>query len=123
MNTATQLKALIRNISKDKKVNAQILLRNYMPERLLERISMSEYKHNFILKGGMLIAAMVGINNRSTIDMDATIKGIPVSRETIKIIFDEILKVNVRDSVGITINSIYDINFQYLIKYYFNSFS
>lgn len=109
MNTATQLKALIRKISKDKKINAQILLRNYMLERLLERISMSKYKHNFILKGGMLIAAMVGINNRSTIDMDATIKGIPVSRETIKIIFDEILTVNVRDSVGITINSIYDI--------------
>lgn len=85
MNTATQLKALIRNISKDKKVNAQILLRNYMLERLLERISMSKYKRNFILKGGMLIAAMAGINIRSTMDMDATIKGVPVSRETIRI--------------------------------------
>ena len=58
MNTTTQLKALIRNISKEKKVNAQILLRNYMLERLLERISVSKYKQNFILKGGMLIAAM-----------------------------------------------------------------
>ena len=57
MNTATQLKAIIRNFSKDKKVNAQVLLRNYMLERLLKRISMSKYKHNFILKGGMLIAA------------------------------------------------------------------
>ena len=51
MNTATQLKALIRNISKEKKVNAQILLRNYMLERLLERISVSQYKNNFILNG------------------------------------------------------------------------
>ena len=109
MNTATQLKALIRNISKDKKVNAQILLRNYMLERLLERISMSEYKHNFILKGGMLIAAMVGVDTRSTMDMDVTIKGVPVSKETIKMMFDEILTVNVSDSVGITINSIDDI--------------
>jgi len=109
VNTATQLKALIRNISKDKKVNAQILLRNYMLERLLERISMSEYKHNFILKGGMLIAAMVGVDTRSTMDMDVTIKGVPVSKETIKMMFDEILTVNVSDSVGITINSIDDI--------------
>lgn len=109
MNTATQLKALIRNISKDKKVNAQILLRNYMLERLLERISMSEYKHNFILKGGMLIAAMVGVDTRSTMDMDVTIKGVPVSKETIKMMFDEILTINVSDSVGITINSIDDI--------------
>jgi len=85
MNTATQLKALIRNISKEKNVNAQILLRNFMFERLLERISLSKYKHNFILKGGMLIAAMVGVDNRSTMDMDATIKGVPVSKETIKI--------------------------------------
>jgi len=79
VNTATQLKALIRNVSKDKKVNAQILLRNYMLERLLERVSVSKYKNNFILKGGMLIAAMVGIDTRSTMDMDATIKGVHVS--------------------------------------------
>lgn len=54
MNTAMQLKALIRNISKQKKVNAQILLRNFMLERLLERISLSKYKYNFILKGAFL---------------------------------------------------------------------
>lgn len=81
MNTAPQIKALIRNLSKDKKINAQILLRNFMLERLLERISISTYKHNFILKGGMLIAAMVGLDARSTMDMDATIKGIPVTKE------------------------------------------
>ena len=109
MNTATQLKALIRNISKQKKVNAQILLRNYMLERLLERISISKYKYNFILKGGMLIAAIVGIDTRSTMDMDATIKGVPVSKETIKGMFDEILDVNINDSVEISINSIDDI--------------
>lgn len=62
MNTATQLKALISNISKENKVNAQILLRNYMLERLLERISISKYKYNFILKGGMLIASIVGMD-------------------------------------------------------------
>ncbi len=106
MNTATQLKALIRNISKEKKINAQILLRNYMFERLLERISVSKYKHNFILKGGMLIAAIVGIDTRSTMDMDATIKGIPVTKETIKVMFDEILGVNNNDNVDMSINGI-----------------
>jgi len=109
VNTATQLKALIRNVSKDKKVNAQILLRNYMLERLLERISVSKYKNNFILKGGMLIAAMVGIDTRSTMDMDATIKGVPVSKETIKLIFDEILDVEIDDGVTMIIKSIDDI--------------
>jgi len=109
VNTATQLKALIRNISKEKKVNAQILLRNYMLEKLLERISVSKYKYNFILKGGMLIAAMVGLDTRSTMDMDATIKGVPVSKETIRVMFDGILAVNVNDNVTMTIKSIDDI--------------
>lgn len=109
MNTATQLKALIRNISKNKKVNAQILLRNYMLERLLERISISQYKYNFILKGGMLIAAMVGIDTRSTMDMDVTIKGFPVSKESIEKMFDVILAINLNDSVAMTMNSIEDI--------------
>ncbi len=74
MGNLRQLKDRIKNISKKTDINAQILLRNYMLERLLERISLSELKDNFILKGGMLIAALVGIDMRSTIDMDATIK-------------------------------------------------
>jgi len=84
MKTATQLKALIRNLAKQKNAGAQILLRNYMLERLLERISLSEYKNNFILKGGMLVAAMVGLDARSTIDMDATIKGLPVTVDAVQ---------------------------------------
>lgn len=60
IKTSRQLKDLIRNLAKDKAADAQILLRNYMMERFLERISLSEYKENFILKGGMLVAAMVG---------------------------------------------------------------
>jgi len=75
VKTSTQLKALVRNLSREKKVEAEIILRNFMLERFLERISVSKYKDNFILKGGMLIAAMVGIDTRSTMDLDATIKG------------------------------------------------
>ena len=70
IKTARQLKDLIRNLSKDKAADAQILMRNYMMERFLERISLSEYRDKFILKGGMLVAAMVGLDARSTMDID-----------------------------------------------------
>ena len=76
IKTARQLKDLIRNLSKDKSADAQILMRNYMMERFLERISLSEYRDKFILKGGMLVAAMVGLDARSTMDIDATVKSV-----------------------------------------------
>lgn len=85
--TATQMKDLLRNMSKEKNINAQILQRNYMMERLLERISLSPYKDNFILKGGMLVASLVGVDTRSTMDLDATIKGLLVSEKTMSDIF------------------------------------
>ena len=78
INTSKQLKDLIRNLSKEKTADAQLLMRNYMMERFLERISVSEYKDKFILKGGMLVAAMVGLDARSTMDIDATVKGATV---------------------------------------------
>ena len=90
MKNAMQLKAIIKNISKKKKISAQLILQNYMLERLLERVSLSKYHDNFILKGGFLIAAMVGLDTRATMDMDATIKGYPVTEETIKQMFEEI---------------------------------
>ena len=62
IRTARQLKDLIRNLSRQKSADAQILMRNYMMERFLERISLSEYRDEFILKGGMLVAAMVGLD-------------------------------------------------------------
>lgn len=110
MNTATQLKALIRNLSKEKKIDAQILLRNYMLERLLERISFSEYRNNFILKGGMLVAAMVGIDTRSTMDMDATIKGYTVTPDAVSKIFESILAIQLDDFVEMKVKSITDIH-------------
>ena len=84
IKTARQLKDLIRNLSKDKSADAQILMRNYMMERFLERISLSEYRDKFILKGGMLVAAMVGLDARSTMDIDATVKGATVGIEEVE---------------------------------------
>lgn len=66
------LKARIRNIANQKNLPAQVVLQNYMFERLLIRLSISEYKEKFILKGGILVAAIVGLANRATMDMDAT---------------------------------------------------
>ena len=91
MKNAMQLKAIIKNIAKEKSISAQLVLQNFMMERLLERISVSSYRDHFILKGGFLIAAMVGLDTRATMDMDATIKGIPLSEQTLKNMFFEIL--------------------------------
>lgn len=82
---------------------AEIILRNFMLERLLERISLSPYRDKFILKGGMLVAAMVGIDTRSTMDMDATIKGLAFSEEVLEETLKEILLTPVDDSVTMTI--------------------
>jgi hypothetical protein len=78
------LKAIVKNMAKEKKISAQLVLQNYMLERFLERVSLSSYRENFIIKGGFLIASMVGLDARATMDMDATIKGYPVNTETIQ---------------------------------------
>ncbi|EYE87308.1 hypothetical protein Q428_14020, partial [Fervidicella metallireducens AeB] len=96
---AMSLKAKIKNLAKSKDMSAQVILQNYMFERFLERISKSQYKNKFILKGGMLIAAIVGIDNRSTMDMDATIKGYPLNEETLSQAIKEICEINVGDDV------------------------
>lgn len=110
MKTSTQLKALVRNLSKSKKVEAEIILRNFMLERFLERISDSPYKNDFILKGGMLVAAIVGIDARSTMDLDATIKGRTLTKTEITDIIENILKVQIDDNIVFTLNNIEEIH-------------
>lgn len=99
MKNAMQLKAIMKNLSKEKHISAQLLLQNYMMERLLERISQSKYKEFFIIKGGFLIAAMVGLDTRATMDIDATIKGYPVTEKTIKKMFEEICDIYIPDDI------------------------
>ncbi len=99
MKNATQLKAFIKNIAKDKGISAQIIIQNYMLERLLERISLSKYQSNFILKGGFLIASMVGLDTRATMDLDATVRGLPVSQDTLLQVFTQICAVQVDDDI------------------------
>jgi predicted nucleotidyltransferase component of viral defense system len=109
IKTSKQLKDLIRNLSKQKSADAQILLRNYMMERFLERISLSEYQDKFILKGGMLVAAMVGIDARATMDIDATIKGADVNVEAVGHIITEIISIPLEDGVVFRIKQISEI--------------
>ena len=109
MKNAMQLKAIIKNLAKEKHLSAQLVMQNFMLERLLERISVSKYQQNFILKGGFLIAAMVGLDTRATMDMDATIKGLPVNEQTIREMFGEICKIELDDDVSFSFRSIGEI--------------
>ena len=109
IKTARQLKDLIRNLSKDKSADAQILMRNYMMERFLERISLSEYRDKFILKRGMLVAAMVGLDARSTMDIDATVKGATVGIEEVENMIASIISVPVDDGVEFRVKRISEI--------------
>lgn len=109
MKNAMQLKAVIKNLAKEKHISAQLVMQNFMLERLLERISVSKYQQNFILKGGFLIAAMVGLDTRATMDMDATIKGFPVNKKTIRGMFEEICKIELDDDVEFSFRNIGEI--------------
>lgn len=109
MKNAMQLKAIIKNLAKEKHISAQLVMQNFMLERLLERISISRYQQNFILKGGFLIAAMVGLDTRATMDMDATIKGLPVNEQAVREMFEEICKVELDDDVTFSFRSIGEI--------------
>lgn len=109
MKNSMQLKAFVKNLAKSKNISAQIVMQNYMLERFLERVSLSLYQSNFILKGGFLIAAIVGLDTRATMDMDATLQGLPVNVETIARMFDEICQIPVSDDVIFSVKQIQDI--------------
>lgn len=109
IKTSRQLKALVRNLTKGDSLQAQIIMRNYVMERFLERISLSKYRNNFILKGGMLVAAMVGLDTRSTMDIDTTIKNMPLSVENAKEMMEEIIAIPIDDGMTFSIKSVGEI--------------
>ena len=100
------LKGKIRNIVNSKNLRSQEVLQMFFFERFLERLSKSEYKFNFDIKGGLLISSMIGIDNRTTMDMDATIKGVPLKEEVIRNIVSEIINVEVEDGIEFEITDI-----------------
>jgi predicted nucleotidyltransferase component of viral defense system len=106
MRKGMQLKDKIKNLALKNHVPAQAVLQNFMLEHLLERISLSKYKDMLILKGGMLIASMVGINNRTTMDMDVTLRGYPLSEDTIREAFLEICAMHLDDDITLVLDHI-----------------
>lgn len=104
--TPEQAKGRIKNLAKQKNADARILMRIYMMERFLERISVSEYKDNFIIKGGMLVASMVGVSLRSTMDIDTSLKNQELSEEEARRIVDEIRQIDIHDGVYFEIKDV-----------------
>ncbi|MDO4394386.1 MAG: nucleotidyl transferase AbiEii/AbiGii toxin family protein [Mycoplasmatota bacterium] len=105
----TDIKRLAKEIENKYDLNYYEILQRYMFERVLERISISKYQDNFILKGGLLLSAMFGIDNRMTKDMDATITGIDVSKDKMLKVLNEILSINLKDGVKFDVVDITDI--------------
>ena len=106
MSKAIQLKAKIKNLALKNHIPAQAVLQNFMLESLLERISLSKYKDMVILKGGMLIASMVGISSRTTMDMDATLRGYPLTEKAIQEALSEICAIPLGDEVSLELDHI-----------------
>lgn len=96
-NNAMQLKALIRNRAKSEDVSPQLIMQNYLLERLLERISPSSWRDCIVIKGGMLISSLIGVDKRSTKDLDTTIQGFTLTHESAEKAFREIAAVDVDD--------------------------
>ena len=115
IHTSKQLKDKVRNISRGDNNIAKALIRNFIMERFLERVSVSDYRNNFILKGGMLVAAIVGVDMRATIDIDATVKSLPVNENDAQRIVSEICDIQLEDGVSFRITSVSDImtDFEY----------
>ena len=109
ISTATQLKAKVRNLSGGDSKKAQTLIRNFIMERFLERIALSQYRNNFILKGGMLVAAVVGLDTRATMDIDTTVKSLNLDKENATKIIEDIIAVEIPDGVQFRITKVTDI--------------
>ena len=109
IKTAKQLKDKVRNLSGSDSQKAQTLIRNFILERFLERIALSAYRNNFILKGGMLVASVVGLDTRSTMDIDATVRSLNLTKENALEIMNEIAAVDISDGVCFSVTKISDI--------------
>ena len=107
--TPEQVKGRIKNLAKVKNADARVLMRMYMMERFLERVANSEYKDNFVIKGGMLVTAMVGVALRSTMDIDTSIRNQNLSAADSKHIIEDITAVDLGDGVRFEIKDISDI--------------
>jgi len=109
MVNSNEIRLKAKNVELKYNLTHYEVLQRFMFERILERISISNYKDNFVLKGGLLLSAMFGVDNRTTKDIDATITGIDVSKEKMVQVLNEILNINIYDGVKFDVVNITDI--------------
>lgn len=109
IHTSKQLKDKVRNLSKGDNDIAKVLIRNFFMERFLERISVSDYHDHFILKDGMLVASIIGIDMRATMDIDATVKSLPMNANDVQKIISEICAISLEDNVTFCVTTVSDI--------------
>ena len=112
MKTPEQLKGAIHKLAKEKGIRAQEILQIFMFERIIERLSVSLYKDRFILKGGLLISAILGVAERTTMDMDTTVKGLPMDEQSIRKAIIEILDQSVGDGIEFQLLDLTPIRFR-----------
>lgn len=103
------LKAKVSNLASATNIPNKYLIQSFMFEALLKRISISKYKDKFIIKGGLLLSSIFGVNLRSTMDLDTTIKGLPLDRITITRVVNEIISIDLKDNIKLEIENIKDI--------------
>ena len=106
IRTTRQLKDLVRNMAKGNGPRTQIIMRNYVMERFLERLSLSSYRDQLILKGGMLVSAIVGLDTRSTMDIDATFKETQLTEESSRKAVEDITSIPLEDGMTFHVNSV-----------------
>ncbi len=109
IKTSRQLKDKVANIAAGDSKKAQMLIRKYMMERFLVRIANSEYKNNFILKGGMLVSAILGVEARATMDIDTTVRSLPLTKENATSVITEIMNIKLDDNLSFEIKNTEDI--------------
>ena len=109
MKSATAVKAKIKNKAGGSSDKFQIMLRIYLMERLLERVSLSRYRDNFVLKGGLLVSSLVGVDMRSTMDVDTTVKSLPLNKSSEQKILEEIMAIGLEDGVLFHITKVQNI--------------
>lgn len=103
------LKVKVSNLALSTNIPNKYLIQSFMFGALLKRISVSKYKDKFIIKGGLLLSSIFGVNLRSTMDLDTTIKGLPLDRTTITKVINEIISIDLKDNIKLEIENIKDI--------------
>lgn len=109
IRTSTQLKAKVHNLSGGDSRKAQTLIRSFIMERFLERVALSQYHNNFVLKGGMLVANLVGLDTRATMDIEATVRALTLTKENAVNVIEDIIGMELPDGIRFRVTKVEDI--------------